>query len=416
MKEDKKRVKDILSAFSAPIVYEPGGWGEDVPDWLPNRIIAERLALIDADQWDRATDAEITAHLYTAALNHPLDHDWAEIAIFLAAKQIPGLYETGVGVPESLTEYQEHLLNQLKFDIRRVQIRKEKEKMPDYKGIKVVLEAREDGVIIGVQRPEKDPFIRHYDCSLDESCLLITTVIEEADKQWTQAPRNPAYSEPKTAPKKTTSASPVKPQLEAKEKPQEASGPPAPAQVSEAEQVPPAQTEPVIPELPALEEEIITDEAPVPEEETIAVKGFVPGTVEATEDQSQVQAEPEAEISSTDTVPQGSGTIEVTNDEDSSQGETEPAPVPADAAIHAPVQTQGEASMSSSQQSKIPASGSEKFYLASDPEKKYDSIQQALDALDVPKEKRPNHNRYARLSGKLRQQILSTTPEKYANG
>jgi len=75
----EKGISDIVGALTDPIIVFPGGWGEDLPEWLKNAITLERLAMnMKALKGDKmtATDAEACAYLYTAALTQPMDHDW----------------------------------------------------------------------------------------------------------------------------------------------------------------------------------------------------------------------------------------------------------------------------------------------------------------------------------------------------
>ena len=85
----EKGISDIVGALTDPIIVFPGGWGEDLPEWLKNAITLERLAMnMKALKGDKmtATDAEACAYLYTAALTQPMDHDWTQIYLYVATQ------------------------------------------------------------------------------------------------------------------------------------------------------------------------------------------------------------------------------------------------------------------------------------------------------------------------------------------
>jgi len=127
-----KGISDIVGALTDPIIVFPGGWGDTLPDWLKTAITLERLIenmkVIKGEEM-AGTDAEACAYLYTASLTQPLDHDWAQIYLYIATK----VYEkqrtpqSGVTMPEdirveSLTRNQEDDLNRLKRWIYRKRV------------------------------------------------------------------------------------------------------------------------------------------------------------------------------------------------------------------------------------------------------------------------------------------------------
>lgn len=137
-KKSERWISDIVGVFCDPIIVMPGGWGDSLPDWLKTAITLERLIEnIKATKGEEmtGTDSEACAYLYTASLTAPLDHDWAQIYLYIAGK----VYEkqrtpqSGVTMPEdirveSLTRNQEDDLNRLKRWIYETRTRARQEK------------------------------------------------------------------------------------------------------------------------------------------------------------------------------------------------------------------------------------------------------------------------------------------------
>jgi hypothetical protein len=88
-KQVEKGISEIVGALTDPIIVFPGGWGEDLPEWLKNAITLERLEMnmkvLKGEEMTGA-DAEACAYLYTAALTQPMDHDWGQIYLYIATK------------------------------------------------------------------------------------------------------------------------------------------------------------------------------------------------------------------------------------------------------------------------------------------------------------------------------------------
>ena len=66
-------IDDIVGALCDPIIVMPGGWGEDLPDWLRKRVTLERLCenllALKENREPTATDAEAACYLFTASLS-----------------------------------------------------------------------------------------------------------------------------------------------------------------------------------------------------------------------------------------------------------------------------------------------------------------------------------------------------------
>ncbi len=209
---DQQRVKDLAATLNTPIVFEPGGWDETLPDWLRLRVIAERVAMLDNGGWDRATDAEVSCYLYTASLNHPLSSDWTEITLYQAAKQMPHLYQVVPATPKELSDYQKRELEDLKRKIRHSQLKRQKEHKKE--GImskrKLVLDEKEDSVIVGVMKEGADPVIITVTGDLKTALAGAAKLVDDAETKWAVSPKNPAYKPP-SEPKKETKPRESKP-------------------------------------------------------------------------------------------------------------------------------------------------------------------------------------------------------------
>jgi hypothetical protein len=135
-KQLEKGISDLVGALTDPIVVFPGGWGEDLPEWLKNAITLERLEMnmraLKGEEMT-GTDAEACAYLYTAALTQPMDHDWGQIYLYIATQtyrrwgknEMPG----DIAV-DSLNDEQMRELNRLKEWLynKRTQVRLERDK------------------------------------------------------------------------------------------------------------------------------------------------------------------------------------------------------------------------------------------------------------------------------------------------
>jgi hypothetical protein len=85
----EKGISDIVGVFSDLIIVFPGGWGENLPEWLKNAITLERLAMnmraLKGEEMT-GTDAEACAYLWTAALTNPMGPDWGQIYLYIATQ------------------------------------------------------------------------------------------------------------------------------------------------------------------------------------------------------------------------------------------------------------------------------------------------------------------------------------------
>ena len=124
-------IDDIVGALFDPIIVMPGGWGDDLPEWLRTRVTLERLAEnIVATRENReitATDAEAACYLFTASLTAPIGGDWTKIYLYVAGGEMKDKMPEDLKV-EALTESQWRDLKELKNWIYRQRVKHRKEK------------------------------------------------------------------------------------------------------------------------------------------------------------------------------------------------------------------------------------------------------------------------------------------------
>jgi hypothetical protein len=135
-KELDKGIRNIVGCLTDPIIVMPGGWGEDIPGWMREAITIERL-IAAKNGIETATDAEATWYLSSASLVAPLDHDWAQIYLYVARKtyETYRMKESGVSFSEDitvkeLTPNQEQDLNHIKQWIYDSRLKHRKKMVP----------------------------------------------------------------------------------------------------------------------------------------------------------------------------------------------------------------------------------------------------------------------------------------------
>ena len=130
-------IDDVVGAFCDPIIVMPGGWGEDLPEWLRKRVTIERLGeniiALNEHRDVTATDAEAACYLFTASLSAPIGSDWVQIYLYVAGGEMKDEAKTEMPADikvEALTEYQWRELKQLKYWIyqQRIKHRRDKKK------------------------------------------------------------------------------------------------------------------------------------------------------------------------------------------------------------------------------------------------------------------------------------------------
>jgi len=131
----EKGISEIVGVFTDPIIVFPGGWGEDLPDWLKTAITLERLEMnmraLKGEEMT-GTDAEALAYMYPRTMEAPMDRDWVDIYLYLGTKVMA---RAGTEMPEdirkdSLDDYLMGKLNHLKAWIyqQRIKVRLERDR------------------------------------------------------------------------------------------------------------------------------------------------------------------------------------------------------------------------------------------------------------------------------------------------
>ena len=127
-------ISDLVGTFTDPIIVYPGGWGDTLPDWLKTAITLERMmgnmkALKGEEP--TGTDVEACAYLMAVSLTQPIDSDWTQIYLYIAAQTYKrwnkGEMPADIAV-DSISDYQVGELNRLKAWLYRQRIRARIEK------------------------------------------------------------------------------------------------------------------------------------------------------------------------------------------------------------------------------------------------------------------------------------------------
>ena len=130
----EKGISEIVGALTDPIIVFPGGWGDTIPDWLKTAITLERvmgnMKALKGEE-PTATDAEACAYLMTVSLTQPIDSDWTQIYLHIAAQTYKrwnkGEMPADIAV-DSISNYQVGELNRLKAWLYRQRIKARMEK------------------------------------------------------------------------------------------------------------------------------------------------------------------------------------------------------------------------------------------------------------------------------------------------
>jgi hypothetical protein len=124
-------IDDLVGALFDPIIVMPGGWGDDLPEWLRTRVKLERLGenivALNEHRELTATDAEAVCYLFTASLTAPMGSDWTQIYLYVAGGEMKDKMPEDIKV-ESLTESQWRDLKHLKAWIYQQRLKHRKAK------------------------------------------------------------------------------------------------------------------------------------------------------------------------------------------------------------------------------------------------------------------------------------------------
>ena len=131
-------IDDLAGAICDPVIVWPSGWQDTIPEWVFPEIKMQRLLdlMVRHRGMDgaepMASDLEVMAYMYPLSLERPLDHDWAEIYLYVATQAMKRRHPA-VEVPEdirrdSLNSDQLRQLNELKRWLHRKRIEARKER------------------------------------------------------------------------------------------------------------------------------------------------------------------------------------------------------------------------------------------------------------------------------------------------
>lgn len=307
--------------------------------------------------------------------------------------------------------------------------------------LKIMLDVREENVMVGVGKDGCDPVLTPVPGGLDEALAAVPELVVSAEAKWGVAPRNPLVPQPKPKPqpKKAEPKAEAKPAavaagpvaqdlpLLAEEEEEATSERPRPAdseQAAEATQrvidlppsgVPTAEAEPA---------EVAREEAAPVAEARCRVCGCTettpcmtdkgpcswvePDLCSACAEVNRTIAGPAKEVAEEAAEPAEQAAAEVAEEPEVKRGTLWAERAPEPVAEVAEAEQAGRPGTSPNLAGDWPG-GYEapegKYYLTKDGRGPFATIQEALDALGIDKEKRPMHNRYSRLSKDLQQAI-----------
>jgi len=153
-KEMDKGIAEIVGVFCDPIIVYPSGWQDTLPDWIKPAITIERLlecARSNKEGHPTATDAEALAYMYPRSLEAPLDHDWAEIYMYLGTRVSRQHQKSEFPADiakEALTDDQMRQLRELKAWIydRRVKVRDERRRAEKREATEAAKQLRQETI------------------------------------------------------------------------------------------------------------------------------------------------------------------------------------------------------------------------------------------------------------------------------
>ncbi len=128
-------IEELAGALTDPtIVFPAGGWENDIPQHLKDRLPIDRLAHQmrchkGEAQWDEACDLEALLYMYPRTMASPLSEQWTRIYLYLGTKVMGDKIPQDIK-QERLSDYDMAQLRDLKRWIhkRKVKARRERRK------------------------------------------------------------------------------------------------------------------------------------------------------------------------------------------------------------------------------------------------------------------------------------------------
>lgn len=89
-KQVEQGIADMLGAIFDPMIVYPGGWGEDMPEWIHKNMslarLVENMKALKEHRPVTATDLEACMYLFTASLTAPMHEPWVTIYKYVFTK------------------------------------------------------------------------------------------------------------------------------------------------------------------------------------------------------------------------------------------------------------------------------------------------------------------------------------------
>ncbi len=125
-RETTKLFEETGAVFTDPLIVHPGGWGEDTPAEVREKIVIERLASLMRGE-ELGTWGEVCVYLMSASGDAPLTHEWTEIYQYAFTRHLPDKVPDILRMDE-ISSYQEGLLLDLRAKIWKARHKARKER------------------------------------------------------------------------------------------------------------------------------------------------------------------------------------------------------------------------------------------------------------------------------------------------
>lgn len=185
----KALLDQVASAVDSPVAT---GSSWNVPEWLADRAMEERLMQVAAGQdLELATDAEVVAYLHTLSLGQPLSGEMTRVMIWTADRVMHGGIRHLMQVLP-LGPDEQRKLQELRRDIRRSTYGKGRRDAT----MKVILTTKAEGPVnVAIGDDGKDP-VFHQAPDLSAAIVRLPEMIENFREVRASNPLNPAYTAP----------------------------------------------------------------------------------------------------------------------------------------------------------------------------------------------------------------------------
>lgn len=108
---------DLFDVNRAPVITSSPMWADTIPERMLNKLPTARMIAYEKGE-QMATYLECSIFLYTASLEAPMTHEWAEIACHVTCTVLEDLFGedhwAAVKAPKELDKYRMSKLNELR--------------------------------------------------------------------------------------------------------------------------------------------------------------------------------------------------------------------------------------------------------------------------------------------------------------